>query len=1783
MVSQTEQAFNIDAEGRRRRRPSQAYLERSKEGTGQVVENVLGALPGIGTAMTVEEIQEELQKDDPNYGKIALLGGSELIGLIPGLGIAAKAGLRKVASSIGADRLIKALDAPEPKPESEIIAGPGATGYYGSNYDRAKELKERGYSPAQIEQMTGRFQTGKSSDYVGDIPENPFKFEIDDSRVEIRGSDGFQTLKESTKHYPIAVGNIIPTHTELFKEYPNLRNVVFYIDPKKTGSGAHFDDTVGTHGAIVFGPNNKSLTSPNKKGFRNTFFHELQHAAQFQDYKIAGLKQLGGNPVFFGRVGTKEYPSYKIEKDILEKNKNFVKLRDEILDIFEKQRGTGALDQTSTGAILPGQVPNPSEVFGDIDVAKKIARKMRELESELFKTYMRTVSEVEARVVGRRAAEIATVGSVPKPRVTSNLARERKIETLKEFQSDEPKSLMGKKVEDFKLKLGPMTDEEILRYATGGINFARYAKGIDEDLQGFDLFGPTKPNYAEGGLSAQTKEAFKQPKKGLSYGELIIDNILGLDNEYESFGEKLGKAIDEDEINFLKNAAVGIYEGAKEFVTSPVETTKKVVTDIKDSVQRLGTEDLDTRLKNMYGISYNEATDEQVNKAKEAVFGDALTALELIPAAKGTTAVAKAGSAAIPSGIKADVVGQTKALLSGDTEFLKGTPTERSATQSLSAGFTGQNPPTYIPKDEPPFDPDGIYETKEGILKFREPIAEFTRKLTMTNSFPSKGMTGAEFLNLLEKNAESIPPSSYKEGLVDKDKRYTREELLDAVTKSPAGLPESIYYNLADLDTPPKFGTYQRQTEVGFTGYPRYPEDTSYFSIPILSRTAGNTFKANYQHFNPDTTAHVRGSFIDPLVGFEVNKTLSPEFKSIIGKDQPYLLVEEIQSDLLQKGYRKPKNSFDAAFDKAANEAMTLPQLTFQEAYGDVTNELKSIIKTLESKNIVAPEEPVRLQLPFRIGLTHPQFKNRRRTDFLEELKAPERGTVDGTNLVNFEEIKDYIDKQGVNSTHIYQILNDIEKSANSTRPFNPFESISFVGPNGGKVYKDIIVKAPDPDDSGTRYKYIVDEESTAYNEFLADFDEYTKQFGLNFDDLMDAYNNEYDKYYDAIYKEMEAKNLSRDYGSFVTGMYEKFRKIRADEALLGDQTNTALPPVRKNKQTVEEALKVLIAKADEQGVDKIVIPPASKIAEARGRTIDPSDKGDRFYRTYVTDLNRSLEELEANYPVTVYKDVELPYKKGIKVTEPLGDELLPPSQRKKSVGIDNKGTIIDISKLREQFQVDKPRQFAEGGTVDMNRQMEMAFMREGGLRDDGMDVDPVSGNEVPPGSMAKEVRDDIPARLSEGEYVVPADVVQYYGVKFFEDLRADAKIGLQEMERNGRIGGEPVDDDDLSEAEMMEIQTMMQGGMVQPQQQMDPYFQQNLMYQQPIGMANGGYSAPVIPNIGSGFSWETSGPGSITPTVPVETPETCAAKGMVYNPETKMCEPAPVTTPVVTDTGRDDRPEAPTPEPWYESITSSAEDSVNRYFGTGAKIGAGIAGFVGAASPLGILGGAGLKYGVQGTNIAQARAEVALRTAAGDVEGAEMLQKAIDKAIKGTVGLEKADQFFENTFNASGERNVISALEAIGITVPDSIKSKDFRKDPNFDSDLMDFIQSQGSKIRTDIFKMETKPTPTPSNNGNQGTLSSVASTHKERYGLDGSRRKDDSPSAAERHKKAVEATKKIEASTPKVKTKTARGSMADVSDRAGGAAKSYSDIAKKDDPYGLLNKGGLMKKKKK
>jgi hypothetical protein len=109
---------------------------------------------------------------------------------------------------------------------------------------------------------------------------------------------------------------------------------------------------------------------------------------------------------------------------------------------------------------------------------------------------------------------------------------------------------------------------------------------------------------------------------------------------------------------------------------------------------------------------------------------------------------------------------------------------------------------------------------------------------------------------------------------------------------------------------------------------------------------------------------------------------------------------------------------------------------------------------------------------------------------------------------------------------------------------------------------------------------------------------------------------------------------------------------------------------------------------------------------------------------------------------------------------------------------------------------------FAEGGSVEG----QMSSMME----NRSMEMDPVSGNEIPPGVNAENVRDDIDAKLSDGEYVMPADVVKFFGMAHFEKMIKKAKEGMAEFEEEGRIGGKDVDsaEHEMAEEEdgMMEM-----------------------------------------------------------------------------------------------------------------------------------------------------------------------------------------------------------------------------------------------------------------------------------------------------------------------------------------------------------------------------------------
>jgi hypothetical protein len=91
--------------------------------------------------------------------------------------------------------------------------------------------------------------------------------------------------------------------------------------------------------------------------------------------------------------------------------------------------------------------------------------------------------------------------------------------------------------------------------------------------------------------------------------------------------------------------------------------------------------------------------------------------------------------------------------------------------------------------------------------------------------------------------------------------------------------------------------------------------------------------------------------------------------------------------------------------------------------------------------------------------------------------------------------------------------------------------------------------------------------------------------------------------------------------------------------------------------------------------------------------------------------------------------------------------------------------------------------------------------LADGGMMQEGGTVDNISGNKVPVGSTKEEVRDDIDAKLSVGEYVFPADVTRYYGIAKLEAMRKEAQDSLKEMESGGRMGNAEQVSDEASSA----------------------------------------------------------------------------------------------------------------------------------------------------------------------------------------------------------------------------------------------------------------------------------------------------------------------------------------------------------------------------------------------
>ena len=201
--------------------------------------------------------------------------------------------------------------------------------------------------------------------------------------------------------------------------------------------------------------------------------------------------------------------------------------------------------------------------------------------------------------------------------------------------------------------------------------------------------------------------------------------------------------------------------------------------------------------------------------------------------------------------------------------------------------------------------------------------------------------------------------------------------------------------------------------------------------------------------------------------------------------------------------------------------------------------------------------------------------------------------------------------------------------------------------------------------------------------------------------------------------------------------------------------------------------------------------------------------------RFFIWTKNRVDENLDVNTLVSVtnrgkhFYTLETDFSKGARLkTYPANRD--EPRLRPTVTGNLELGEIIGTFKLRgkEHPVYNKIVTYNKGGAV-MKKQ-------EGGLADDGGTIEEESGNEVPVGSLKSEVRDDIDAKLSEGEFVFPADVVRFIGLNKLMSLRQKAKQGLQQMEDMGQMGN-------AEEATMEDSGEWNEDAMIEPEVKMAP------------------------------------------------------------------------------------------------------------------------------------------------------------------------------------------------------------------------------------------------------------------------------------------------------------------------------------------------------------------------
>lgn len=476
----------------------------------------------------------------------------------------------------------------------------------------------------------------------------------------------------------------------------------------------------------------------------------------------------------------------------------------------------------------------------------------------------------------------------------------------------------------------------------------------------------------------------------------------------------------------------------------------------------------------------------------------------------------------------------------------------------------------------------------------KEGISEFEQKITET-------VLGADLLKQLENdprmNVKNIP--EFMKTQEFKNRKITLQDVGENIIDNFTD--ESFNVRASPLTTP-RYEQYQLQDKAGFEGGAK---DKTY-EVPVYSSVGegykGRGYLPEVQHYGTNTLSHVRFSVYEPPRGLRITDQNTGTFDRLT-EDGNFILVEELQSDLLAHGYRKFK------------------------------------------------------KIPYTV-----------------------------------EKTKDVVDATIFNSQNLYPEASTYLKSysdnlAKDITEF--FDELDNQPPIKGQV-----IPVPDPDKVSMK---LVNKYTESIQKDVAD-GKITMGEG---DDAQELLAQILTFVQEPAYFASESK--------YILGNKNIARQRASNKDARREPENFGSPPIKKNIESVELNIQTLINQANDMGIDKIVFPSFDMIAarrfqgdklkaaidnksikkDAQGDLVYNEDgspvltEGNALYKNYVTDFRKALDKFKKEYPeIIIETGVELPYKpfRGYE-------------------GLSTQGVVIDISKMKEIYDLEKPK-FSGGGLV---------------------------------------------------------------------------------------------------------------------------------------------------------------------------------------------------------------------------------------------------------------------------------------------------------------------------------------------------------------------------------------------------------------------------------------------------------------------------------------------------